>query len=68
MTLVNVEAPAFLVGKEGLNPKLSPIVTTGFIGIVRVGDEKDGLLVLSTPPANGVKRDCRGLRETGLRQ
>ena len=45
MALVNVETSAFLVGKEGLNPKSSPIVTTGLIGIFEVGDEKDGFYV-----------------------
>src|SRR5690606_23519658 len=68
MALMNVEASAFLVGKEGLNPKALPIVTAGLIGLFEVGDQKDGFFILSTPPANGVERDRRSLREANLRQ
>ena len=68
MTLMNVEGSAFLVGKEGLNPKSPPIVTTGFIGIFEVGDQKDGFFVFSAPPTNGVERDRRSLREADLLQ
>jgi hypothetical protein len=65
---VNVEVSAHLVGKEGLNPKAPPIGSTGLIGILEVGDEKDGFFVIKAPPAYGVERDCWSLRKTDLLQ
>jgi len=39
VTLVNVEASAVLVGKEGFNSKTSPIISASQIGVLHVGDE-----------------------------
>ena len=57
MALVNMKASAFLVGEEGFNPKSSPIIATGLIGILQVGDQKNRFFITASPPTNDIQRD-----------
>ena len=55
MALVNREASALLVREEGFNAKSSPIIATGCIGLFQIGDEKEGVFILRTPPSLWVR-------------
>ena len=55
MALVNMEASALLVGKEGFNSKSSPIIATGILGIRDVGDQKNRFFISRAPPTNDIQ-------------
>jgi hypothetical protein len=66
MALVNIEASAFLVGKESLNAKASSIIATSLISVMHVGNQKDGFFIAACPPANHIQRDFACLGKTNF--
>jgi hypothetical protein len=62
MALVDIEASAFLIGKESLNAKATPIITTSQISIRYVGHRENRLVMAACPPNDGMQCDfaCLG--------
>jgi hypothetical protein len=62
MALVDIEAFAFLIGKESLNAKATPIITTNQISIRYVGHQENRLVIAACPPNDGMQYDfaCLG--------
>lgn len=53
MALMDVESPAFLVGEEGFDFEPFFVIRAGLLNGFDVGDQVDGLLVVSPPPRYG---------------
>ena len=52
MALMDMEATAFLVGKEGLNLKSSAVKSTGLVRVGDIGNKENRFFIAAGPPAN----------------
>jgi len=64
--LYKLDAPAFLVREEGLNPEALFVPVAGFFHQFEIGDQENGFLVLAIPPSNRQDKAIGGLSEMGI--